>query len=165
MRSWDEHECATIASLRNAVAGCALLRLLAYAVLLIPLLLSACATGASQRRLYDDLGGQAGIEAIVEGLLFKLADDPRIGHHFADTDILRLREKLIEQICVEAAGPCTYTGEDMRTAHAGRNITESDFNALVEDLVEVMEALDVPVVAQNRLLKRLAPMYAEIVVP
>jgi len=132
-------------------------------LLLGSLMLISCAPSGRQRLLYDELGGQVGIEAIVEALLFKLVDDPRIGHHFANTDILRLREKLIEQICVEAQGPCTYTGDDMRTAHAGRNLTDADFNALVEDLVDAMEARDVPVAAQNRLLKRLAPMHADIV--
>lgn len=37
------------------------------------------------------------------------------------------------------------------------------FNALVEVLVKVMERRHVPVPAQNRLLRRLAPMHAQIV--
>ncbi len=137
--------------------------LIAIIVVLGTLVLAGCATDRGQRRLYDELGGQAGIEAIVEGLLFILVDDPRIGHHFADSDIVRLREKLIEQICVEAAGPCIYTGKDMQLAHEGQNISDADFNALVEDLVDAMEAQGVPVAAQNRLLKQLAKMHAKIV--
>jgi hemoglobin len=128
----------------------------------IAITLTACAAGG-QRRLYDDLGGAAGIEAMVEGLLFKIVDDPRISHHFANVDVLRLREKLIEQICVEAQGPCTYTGDDMQIAHAGRQITEAEFNALVEDLIEVMQEQKIPVAAQNRLLQRLAAMQRDIV--
>ena len=45
-------------------------------LLLGSLLLVGCAAGGDNRRLYDELGGQVGIEAIVEGLLFKLVDDP-----------------------------------------------------------------------------------------
>lgn len=134
------------------------------ALICLFVLVALLACSATPRRpLYDELGGEAGVTRIVEDLLFRVLDNPRISHHFADTDMLRLREKLIEQICVEANGPCTYTGDDMQIAHAGRNITDAEFNALVEDLIEVMRALDVPVAAQNRLLKRLAPMHADIV--
>lgn len=145
---------------RNSTAG---LRRLA-AALLMSLALCACAgTGAGQRRLYDELGQQAGIEALVEGLLFRTVDDERIAHHFADADIVRLRDKLVEQICVEAEGPCTYTGDDMRTSHAGRGISEADFDALVENLRDVMHDQRVPVRARNRLLKRLAAMHGDVV--
>ncbi|MCB1554948.1 MAG: group 1 truncated hemoglobin [Xanthomonadales bacterium] len=113
--------------------------------------------------LYHDLGGDAGITAIVEGLLYKMVDDPRIAHHFADADIINLRQRLIEQICFESGGPCVYEGLDMQESHAGRNISEAEFNALVEDLIDVMEERSVDVGAQNRLLRRLAPMQPDIV--
>ena len=130
--------------------------------LLLALTLMAC-SGTPKRPLYQELGGEAGVTLIVEDLLFRVLDNPRISHLFADSDMLRLREKLIEQICAESDGPCTYSGDDMQTAHAGRNITDADFNALVEDLLEVMQARGVPVAAQNRLIKRLAPMHGDIV--
>jgi len=130
---------------------------------LLALALAGCASVPERPRLYDQLGGTEGITAIVEGLLFRLVENPRIGHHFADADIFRLREKLIEQFCVEADGPCTYTGEAMDVAHTGHAIDEGAFNALVEDLQLAMEALDVPVAAQNRLLAKLAPMRADII--
>ena len=100
---------------------------------------------------------------MVEGLLYRIADDKRIVHHFADTDILRLQEKLQEQFCVEAGGPCEYTGDSMAEVHAGFAITESDFNALVEDLIAAMTAEGISVPAQNRLLQRLAPMRGDII--
>jgi len=55
------------------------------------------------------------------------------------------------------------TGESMADAHAGRNISHADFNALVEVLIDAMEKQEVPVAAQNRLLQRLAPMHRDIV--
>lgn len=130
--------------------------------LLLAALLAACA-GSGQRRLYDELGGAPGVEMLVEGLLFRIVDNPRIGHHFANSDILRLREKLIEQICAEAQGPCVYSGDDMQIVHTGFNITEADFNALVSDLIDQMQQQRIPTRAQNRLLKRLAPMFDDVV--
>ncbi len=114
-------------------------------------------------QLYRDLGEQAGITRIVEGMLLNIAEDPRIVRHFEDIDIVRLRDKLVEQLCVEAGGPCTYTGDSMEESHKGQHLTPSDFNALVENLQDAMDAEGVPTPAQNRLLARLAPMRAQVI--
>ncbi len=113
--------------------------------------------------LYRDLGEQAGITRIIEGMLLNIAGDPRIVRHFESIDIVRLRDKLVEQVCVEAGGPCTYTGDSMEESHKGQNLTPSDFNALVENLQAAMSSQGVAMPAQNRLLARLAPMRAQII--
>jgi len=127
------------------------------------LCLAACATTSVTPTLYQQLGGAAGIEGIVDDLLVAILEDDRINRQFADTDIVRFREKLIEQLCVESGGPCTYTGLSMKESHAGRKIDNAQFNALVEDLIDVMTARNIPVPVQNRLLKRLAAMHGDIV--
>ncbi|NMY49544.1 group 1 truncated hemoglobin [Pseudomonas sp. WS 5011] len=133
-------------------------------LLAIVLTLAACAQQPPKDdSLYRELGEQAGITRIVEGMLLNIAADPRIVRHYENIDIERLRDKLVEQICVEAGGPCTYTGDSMEESHKGQNLTPSDFNALVENLQEAMSAQNVPMPAQNRLLARLAPMRAQII--
>ena len=127
------------------------------------LLLVACATTQRSPSLYDDLGGHDGIDAIAFDLLVRTSGDPRIAHHFAEANIVRLHEKLVELICVETGGPCTYTGAPMREAHAGRNLRDADFNALVEHLIATMEARKVPRRVQFRLLDRLAAMHGDVV--
>lgn len=130
------------------------------------LLLGACAANTqppTDDSLYRDLGATPGITAIVEGMLLHIAHDDRIVEHFRNVNISRLRDKLVEQFCVEAGGPCTYTGDTMAESHKGQNLTRSDFNALVEDLIKAMEDRHVPVPAQNRLLARLAPMRGEVI--
>ena len=136
-------------------------------IILIPVLASLIALAGCQnaphRTLYQDLGELQGIESIVNDFLFGLGSDPRIAHHFAEADPERLRSKLVEQFCAESGGGCTYTGDSMKDAHAGMNISHADFNALVEVLIDAMEKNDVSVAAQNRLLQRLAPMHRDIV--
>lgn len=118
---------------------------------------------AKDDSLYQALGGQPGIERIVEGMLINISDNPKIVHHFAETDIDRLYQMLVEQFCFESGGPCEYTGDSMADSHAGMDVSEADFNALVEDLIAAMDAEGVPVATQNRLLERLAPMRADII--
>lgn len=133
-------------------------------VLVSCLMLAACAQQPPRDdSLYQSLGGQPGITRIVEGMLLNIADDPRIVAHFREVDIERLRDKLVEQFCVEAGGPCRYTGDSMEESHKGLALTPSDFNALVEDLQLAMEREGVPVTAQNRLLARLAPMRGQVI--
>lgn len=133
-------------------------------VLLFCLLLGACAQQPPKDdSLYQQLGGEPGITRIVEGMLLRIAGDPRIVEHFQQIDIQRLRDKLIEQLCVEAGGPCTYTGDSMEDSHKGLALTPSDFNALVENLQNAMTAEAVPIPAQNRLLARLAPMRGQVI--
>ncbi len=132
---------------------------------LLPLLLAACATAPARPSLYQQFGERPGIEALVEELLVRVLEDPRINAGFVEVDLDNLSERLVEQICVEVGGPCTYTGRSMAESHAALAVTEADFNALVEDLVDAMEARDIPRRAQNRLLRRLAPMHGDIVRP
>ena len=133
-------------------------------IIVLLLALSACAQQPPRDdSLYRALGEQAGIEAVVEGMLLKIAADPRIVHHFEDVDIQRVRDKLVEQFCMEAGGPCTYSGDSMEESHTGLNLTPSDFNALVENLQAAMTEQGIAIPAQNRLLARLAPMRGQII--
>lgn len=141
------------------------IRLLALQAFLLAGLIACTSHPVGNPTTFEQLGGSPGIEAIVDDLLEIIVEDKRINLQFADADILRLRTQLIDQLCAESGGPCVYNGLSMGEAHAGRGITTAQFNALVEDLITVMTARKVPIRAQNRLLKRLAPMHREIVVP
>ena len=117
---------------------------------------------SSQQTLYQELGGEAGLSAIVDGLLARIATDPRIVHHFQETDIALFRERAIEHFCLVADGGCVYHGENMALSHQGLNITQADFDALVGHLIESMKEQHIPLSTRNALLKRLAPMYSDI---
>lgn len=127
--------------------------------------LAGCASAPASRTttLYDRLGGGEGVAAITEDLLVRSANDPRIRDDFAEADIVNLYERLVEHLCALSGGPCTYNGRDMRAAHAGLGLTEADFNALVEHLVDAMAERGVPITAQNELLAILAPMRGDII--
>ncbi|MCK5875669.1 MAG: group 1 truncated hemoglobin [Alcanivoracaceae bacterium] len=135
---------------------------LATLILIASTSLAACQSNPHPS-LFRDLGGLDGIGHIVDEFMLGLGNDPRIAHHFGQTDPQRFRQKLIEQFCAESGGGCSYSGESMRDAHAGRNISHADFNALVEVLIDAMDKQDIPVAAQNRLLQRLAPMHQDVV--
>ncbi len=135
--------------------------------LLVAALLASLLGCASQPptndRLYQELGGQAGITRIVEGMLLNIARDERIRHYFANVDIRRLHGLLIQKFCVDAGGPCRYQGASMAESHRGLNLQPADFNALVEDLQLAMQREGIPERVQNGLLARLAPQRGEVI--
>ena len=136
-------------------------------VLALSALCYGCASNAPMQQanatLYDRLGGKPAITAVVDDFVGNVAADSRINGFFARTDIPRLKRLLVEQICAGSGGPCTYTGRDMRSAHAGMGVSDAHFNALVEDLVKSLDKFKVPAREKNELLGVLGPMKADIV--
>lgn len=131
----------------------------------LALLVTACTANSPVRKttLYDDLGGKAGVDAIVDDVLNIYADDPRVAPFFANTNIPRFQRLFAEYLCRAADGGCGYSGGDMKESHTGLGITEKSFNAVVEGLQQAMDNNHVPMRAQNRLLAKLAPQYKDIV--
>jgi hemoglobin len=46
-----------------------------------------------------------------------MLDDTRIRHTFKDSNIKRVKDKLVEQFCQLSGGGCVYTGDPMREVH------------------------------------------------
>ena len=115
------------------------------------------------KTLYERLGGNAAITAVVGSFLTNVGGDDRINAFFAKVDLAKLKARLIEQVGMVTGGPEHYTGRTMKEAHAGLKIKMADFNALVEDLVEALDAAGVPTREKTELLNLLAPLQSDIV--
>jgi hemoglobin len=113
--------------------------------------------------LYERLGKKDAITAVVDDFVGRVANDTRVNGKFANANIPRLKMLLVEQICAASGGPCTYTGRDMKTTHAGMGVTGEQFDALVGDLVASLNKFKVPEREKNELLSVLGPMKKDIV--
>ncbi len=120
--------------------------------------------------LFNQLGGHAAVSAVVDGLIANIALDSRINGFFASTDLVALDGHLVNQICEATGGYCTYTGRSMCDVHDGMGVTESDFDALVEDLLLSLDSLGVAYTAgtfdgglpADSLILALAAMEGEV---
>lgn len=140
----------------------------ALALVAVAALLTACSgmqsqPTASDASLYDRLGGLNAIKVVVDDFVALVAADKRINGRFANTDVPKLKQRLVEQVCQGTGGPCQYQGKDMVSAHKGMNITDAEFGALVEDLVQALDKNKVPAKEKNELLGILGPMKPAIV--
>ena len=124
---------------------------------------AARAQSAASDTLYRQFGGQPGLARLVDDVMVRLLADPRMGPFFRDVDQKHVKEALVLQFCEVSGGPCKRSGQDMRQAHAGIDVTRTDFNALVEVLQLSMDAQGIAFSTQNRMLAKLAPMHREIV--
>jgi hemoglobin len=137
--------------------------------IVISIWLSACAAPpqmaeqSDSSSLYERLGGRQAIIVVVDNFGDSVAADERVNRYFADADLTSFKMLLAEQICVVSGGPCKYTGRSMRAAHAGMEISDQDFAAVVEDLQKTLNRLDVPAREQNDLLTLLGGMKSDIV--
>jgi hemoglobin len=113
--------------------------------------------------LFADMGGQDGIDKIVDASVDNYLADDRIKAIFDESNIDRIRAEFKVQFCQVAGGPCGYKGHDMAAAHKGLHLTNADFNAVVEDLQDAMSKVGVSFATQNRFLARLAPMQHQVV--
>jgi len=132
-------------------------------LLALPLLLFFALPARSEDALFADMGGQAGIDRIVDASVDNYLADDRIKAIFDESNINRLRAEFKVQFCQVAGGPCEYKGHDMSEAHKGLHLTNANFNAVVEDLQDAMKKVGLPFATQNRFLARLAPMQHQVV--
>lgn len=126
-------------------------------------LIAAPAYANERPTLFEQLGGKENIRTVMDDFVLRLTMDPRIGDQFRQTNRDRLAAQLTDQVCEATGGPCQYRGLDMKAAHAGMTITKAHFNALVEVLVDSLNAHNVPFSLQTDILALLAPMHRDVI--
>jgi hemoglobin len=117
-------------------------------------------TGGS---LYERLGGKSAIEAVVDEFLARIAVDERVNAQFAGANLPKLRQRIVELVCVATQGPCTYSGRDMKTVHAGMGVTGAQWDALAGHFVGALDKYKVPEKEKSELLAIVGPMRGDIV--
>lgn len=117
----------------------------------------------AKKSLYERLGGQPAIEAVVKDFATRTLADARVNKKFAKTNADRVVKNLTDFVCKATGGPCKYTGFDMKKAHKNMGVTQGEFDALVEDLVAALDAAKVPEAEKKEILAALGPLAKDIV--
>lgn len=118
---------------------------------------------AQEKSLYDRLGGEPAVSAVVDDFAKNVLADDRINKKFAKTNATRLVANLKSFVCFATGGPCKYEGRDMTVAHKHMGTTAGEFNALVEDLVKTLDKFKVQEKEKGELLGALAGLKSQIV--
>jgi hemoglobin len=129
-------------------------------------LLAQAATPVPAPSLYKRLGGYDAIAAVTDDLLVRLISDKQINRFLvglSEDSKGKLRQHFVELLCFSAGGPCVYTARDMKTAHKGMGITESDFELSVKHLVASLDKFKVPQKEKDEVLALVTSLKKDIV--
>jgi hemoglobin len=113
------------------------------------------------RTLYERIGGEKVITALVDDMVARSIADPRVNFERHDIktglfsgkypewqpspgNVQTLKQHMVEFLTLAAGGPAQYTGREMREVHKGMKITNSEFDAMVGDAKASMDRLGIP---------------------
>ena len=96
--------------------------------------------------LYEQIGGDAAVNAAVDIFYRKVLTDDRVSRFFDGIDMDRQAAKQKAFLTMAFGGPTHYTGRDMRAAHArlvAMGLDDLHFDAIVELLGGTLKELGV----------------------
>lgn len=96
--------------------------------------------------LYEQLGGDAAIDQLVDIFYRKVIRDNLLYPFFDEVDMARQIQKQKAFLTMVLGGPNGYTGRDLRSAHAPllrHGITDQHFDAVMTHLVDSLRELGV----------------------
>jgi hemoglobin len=120
--------------------------------------------------LYERLGGLPAISLVVSDFLDAFIADPVILANPAVRERKTpeaapyVKYQVTTLVCEATGGPCTYTGLDLRTAHDGLNVSQAEWDRMVEIFSRTLERHGVPERETGELFEILGPTHADIVV-
>jgi hemoglobin len=127
---------------------------------------------AAPKSLYERLGGEAAVKAVVDDFVARAAADPKVNFTRKGTaveweatpgNVARLKKSLVQLIGAVTGGPQKYQGRSMKDAHRGMKISDAEFNALAADLKATLDKLKVPSKEQDELFKIIESTRKDIV--
>ena len=125
---------------------------------------------AQEESWYVRLGGVYAIAAVADDIVERvLANEiieanPAVREAHASLPKAGLKYQVASLVCQVTGGPCAYVGRDMKTVHADLNISEVEWEALMDVLQASFDSFEVPQQEQAELFAIIAGTKADIVV-
>jgi hemoglobin len=124
------------------------------------LILMSADTGVS---IYTAIGGEPALVAMVDDFYVRVLADQQLVGFFAGVNMARLKGRQVEFFAAALGGPDYYRGADMRQAHAGRGISQADFDKLAFHLTAVLAEAGLPGQTIAQIAAAITPLASEIV--
>lgn len=131
----------------------------------------APAQAEGKQPLFERLGGEQGITAIVEDFTLRAIADPRVNWerkgvkrggllsrdesatwNSTPQNVATLKKHLVQFLSLASGGPAKYDGGEMKNVHAGMRIANPEFDAVIGDLKASLDKLRIPDKEQKELL-------------
>jgi len=126
----------------------------------------------TERTLYDRLGGENAIRAVIDDFVARAAADPKVNFTRKGTAaewkatpeaVDHLKKMLVDLTVQATGGPQRYKGKDLKESHRDMRITQDEFDASVADLKASLEKFNVGSREQEELLAIVKSKAGDIV--
>lgn len=113
--------------------------------------------------LYERLGGEDMISALIPAFYVRVLADPELGPFFAHTELEKLHAMQREFFVMATGGPIQYSGRPLAHTHHGRGITRHHFGSFTNHLVETLLDMGVTQEESDEVIERINAMTNEII--
>ncbi|HEU5238261.1 MAG TPA: group 1 truncated hemoglobin [Pyrinomonadaceae bacterium] len=120
--------------------------------------------------LYERLGGIYSIATVVDDLIDRVMNDPRLNANPAVNEAHHkvppagFKYLVTEMVGWASGGPQKYTGRPMRESHDHLNITPKEWEAFIDDFQLTLDKFKVPAPEQAELKAIVNSTYSDIVI-
>ena len=121
---------------------------------------------ATATSLYERLGGYDALAAAVDDLLPRLQGDAQLGVYWRgqnDHTKKRGRQMLLDFLVSALGGPAIYNGLDMKAAHQGLRISNSDWAVMEGHVLAVLDEFNIQGREREEFLGAAASLKGDIV--
>ncbi len=112
--------------------------------------------------LYEQIGGQAGIEQLIVAFYQNVLSDPTLQPFFEHSSIEKLQSMQKAFFSVALGGPEPDFEISLYESHRGRGIERKHLTRFTEHLVKTLAEIGIPEDAAKRVYERIATYSDEI---
>jgi hemoglobin len=120
-------------------------------------------SAAAEVSIYEAIGGESALAAVVDAFYQRVLADPQLAGFFAGANMTKLKGRQVEFFAAALGGPDVYQGASMRQAHVGRGISQADFDRVAFHLTNALAAAGVPAELVTQIAAAITPLAGEIV--
>jgi hemoglobin len=122
-------------------------------------------TAADKVSIYETIGGASALAAVVDDFYVRVLADPQLAGFFGGANMPKLKGRQVEFFAAALGGPDLYQGASMRKVHAGRGISQADFDKVAFHLAAALAAAGVPAETITQIAEAITPLSGDIVSP
>ena len=120
-------------------------------------------SAAAEVSIFEAIGGEPALVEVVDDFYDRVLADPRLAGFFAGANMPKLKGRQVEFFAAALGGPDIYTGGSMRDVHAGRGISQADFDQVAYHLVQSLAAAGAPNETIAQIATAIVPLAGDIV--
>ena len=117
----------------------------------------------TEATLYQQLGEGEGIAVVVDRLYELIMGDETLAPYFAGTRLVEQKRHMALFLAAATGGPNGYKGLDLDAAHAGRGITDADFDRVIGYAATALAGAGVAPETIDEVAGALMPLRAQVV--